>query len=300
MTLTGLHLLLTYRCNYQCDHCFVWGGPWQAGTMTLSDIDEILRQARDLGTIRRIYFEGGEPFLYYAVLVEAVKRAVASGFETGLVSNAYWATDPADAVQWLRPMVGLVHDLSISSDLYHWTETLEAQVRNAHHAAEVLGIPLGVISIGGSDRSGASAVVGQLPDGESRVMYRGRAVDALAPRADRRPVTDLVTCPFEDLREPGRVHVDPFGNVHVCQGISIGNVFETPLRELCVAYDPDAHEITGPLLRGGPLELARTHGTRHADAYADECHLCFGVRRSLRERFPSTLTPRQMYGEPEA
>ena len=27
MNLTGLHLLLTYRCNYDCDHCFVWSGP---------------------------------------------------------------------------------------------------------------------------------------------------------------------------------------------------------------------------------------------------------------------------------
>ncbi|MFQ6004291.1 MAG: hypothetical protein ACE5OQ_02215, partial [Woeseia sp.] len=36
--LSGLHLLLTYACNYQCDHCFVWGGPWQSGTMTLATI----------------------------------------------------------------------------------------------------------------------------------------------------------------------------------------------------------------------------------------------------------------------
>ena len=51
MRLTGLHLLLTYQCTFECDHCFVWGSPWQPGTMTVDAIDEILRQAQDLGTV---------------------------------------------------------------------------------------------------------------------------------------------------------------------------------------------------------------------------------------------------------
>ena len=33
--LSGLHLLLTYQCTFECDHCFGWGGPFQTGTMTL-------------------------------------------------------------------------------------------------------------------------------------------------------------------------------------------------------------------------------------------------------------------------
>jgi MoaA/NifB/PqqE/SkfB family radical SAM enzyme len=37
--LTGLHVLLTYRCTFECDHCFVWGSPNQAGTFTLADIE---------------------------------------------------------------------------------------------------------------------------------------------------------------------------------------------------------------------------------------------------------------------
>ena len=75
MKLTGLHLLLTYECNFECDHCFVWSGPWHTGTMTLAGIEEILRQARDVGTIEWIYFEGGEPFLYHALLRRGVRRA---------------------------------------------------------------------------------------------------------------------------------------------------------------------------------------------------------------------------------
>ena len=63
----------------------------------------------------------------------------------------------------------------------------------------------------------------------------------------------LRQCEHEDLRDPGRVHVDPHGNLHVCQGIVIGNLFERPLKQICEEYDPDAHPICHALLEGGPL-----------------------------------------------
>ena len=97
MKLTGLHFLLTYVCNYECDHCFVWGSPWQSGTMTINQVREILNQAKDIPSMEWIYFEGGEPFLYYAVLVQIAREAAEMGFKVGLVSNSYWATDEEDA-----------------------------------------------------------------------------------------------------------------------------------------------------------------------------------------------------------
>jgi MoaA/NifB/PqqE/SkfB family radical SAM enzyme len=66
--LTELHLLLTYECNYECDHCFVWGAPSQSGTMTVETIERILDEAERIGSIEWIYFEGGEAFLYYKIL----------------------------------------------------------------------------------------------------------------------------------------------------------------------------------------------------------------------------------------
>ena len=41
MALEGVHMLLTYRCEHECDHCFVWGSPWAQGTMTLELIHEL-------------------------------------------------------------------------------------------------------------------------------------------------------------------------------------------------------------------------------------------------------------------
>jgi MoaA/NifB/PqqE/SkfB family radical SAM enzyme len=73
--LSGLHILLTYRCLSACDHCFVWGSPQQTGVFTRGNLLRALDLAREALTIRTVYFEGGEPFLYYPILVEGVRAA---------------------------------------------------------------------------------------------------------------------------------------------------------------------------------------------------------------------------------
>jgi hypothetical protein len=297
--LSGLHLLLTYQCTFECEHCFVWGSPWQSGVMTLENIQHILQQAQDVGTVKSIYFEGGEPFLYYAVMLAGVREAARRGLQVGIVSNSYWATSIQDALEWLRPLAGLIGDLSISSDSYHFDEKLNQLTENARVAAEQLDIPLGVLSVAQPEAACAAESVGQLPTGESAVMYRGRAAEKLAVRAAQQPWEQFTECPHEDLREPGRVHVDALGNLHICQGISVGNMFRAPLREICQAYDAESHPIVGPLLVGGPAELVRRYELPHEASYADACHLCYEARRALRARFSDILAPDQMYGVPE-
>lgn len=296
MPIRGLHLLLTYLCNYECDHCFVWGSPRQRGVMTLAMIQRILDQADELDEIEWIYFEGGEPFLYYPVLLAGAKKAAARGYRVGLVTNAYWATSKEDARIWLEPFAGMVEDLSVSSDLYHGESGLSDEANAALNAAEVMGIPADVIAIAQPEDMNARPARGMLPPGESALMYRGRAAEVLGPHATTHDWASFDTCPYEDLAAPGRVHLDPFGYVHLCQGIALGNILEDPLTAIFAGYEPSAHPIAGPLIEGGPAELVRRYGLEHTQAYADACHLCDHARRQLRARFPRILAPDAMYG----
>ncbi|HSK86809.1 MAG TPA: radical SAM protein [Anaerolineales bacterium] len=293
MKLEGLHILLTYQCIYECDHCFVWGSPRQTGTLTLAQIEQILGQAKAAGATS-IYFEGGEPFLYYPILVQAVRKAADMGFSVGIVSNAYWATSVADAEEWLRPFVGRLADFSVSSDRFHCAEAVGEYPQNALVAAKWLNIPTGMISVA-QPNAEAQESHGQI-ENESAVMYRGRAAVNLSSQAQDHPWESFDSCPHEDLREPGRVHLDPLGNLHICQGISIGNLFEKPLKQICEEYDPDAHPICGPLLDGGPAALVTEYNVPHIASYADACHLCYAARTTLRPRFLQCLNPDQMYG----
>lgn len=294
MELHGLHILLTYQCNLECDHCFVFGSTRQSGTFTFRRLDDALVQAKSMPGCEWIYFEGGEPFLFYPLLRHGVETAHDMGFKVGIVSNGYWALTEWDAEEWLRPFSGLVHDLSISSDLYHWSEQCFRLAKNAERAAQNLGIPAGVIAIAQPEEYAIGAT-GQLPEGESKVMYRGRAAENLAAKTPGEKWETYQACPHEDLKDPGRVHLDPLGNVHLCQGISIGNLWKTPLKDICDSYHPEKHPIAGPILAGGPAELARQMDWKPSKRYADACHLCFETRKAVRPRFPEILGPDQMY-----
>ncbi len=295
--LTGIHILLTYQCTSECDHCFLYCGPRRQGTFTLEQLRRLIRQAQDLGTISTIYFEGGEPFLYYPILLEGVRLARAAGFEVGIVSNAYWATSLQDAFQWLSPFVELgISDLSISDDDFHRADEHDRRAEYACLAAHLLGIPTASICI---ERPGVALPA---PDGRGKpvtggsVLFKGRAAEKLTAGLPLRPLAELITCPHEDLLAPERVHVDAYGNVHLCQGISMGNIWQTPLAELVRSYDGLKHHIAGPLLRGGPQRLIEETGLQIGAAFVDECHACYLARKALLQHFPSELAPKEVYG----
>jgi MoaA/NifB/PqqE/SkfB family radical SAM enzyme len=296
VSLTGLHFLLTYQCTFECDHCFVWGSPEQKGVFTLETIDQALDQARDLGTIQWVFFEGGEPFLYHPILVRGVSAAAARGFQVGVVTNGYWATTVDDARAWLEPLAGQLHSLSVSTDELHYDEQVSAEARHVLEASRALGIPADMIVCDVPEGLGSAPRRGEPVEG-GPIMYRGRAAVKLAAKAPATPWDAFDECPHEQLDDPGRVHLDPFGNLHLCQGLILGNLFERPLKEILRSYRPQQHPIIGPLLKGGPAELARRYEVAHDDAYADACHLCYAARLALRPRFGDVLGPGQMYGE---
>ncbi len=262
-------------------------GPRAPGTFTLDRLRQTLAEAVRIGTIERVYFEGGEPFLYYPLLLEGMRAARESGFEVGVVTNAYWAETEEDAEIWLRPLAEIgVADLSVSDDALHHGEGGESPARRALRAAQRLGIPVGAISIP------------QPGQGEG-LRFRGRAADNLAAGLPQRPWREFGECPDEDFADPGRVHVDAYGNVHLCQGILMGNMWQTPLSELVRSYDPERHPVVGPIHRGGPAALAAEHGLSPELEYVSACHLCYRLRELLLDRFPDELGPGQVYGREE-
>ena len=298
MNLTGLHILLTYRCTYECDHCFVWGSPQQTGVFTLAQLEAVYRQATELGTVRTIYFEGGEPFLYYPILVKAVARAAALGFRPGIVTNAYWATSPDDALEWLQPLfeAGLA-DISLSSDLFHGDEMETPESRIGLAAARRLGLEAGTLCIDPpTGYRDPTRYAPGAPVTGGGVMYRGRAAEKLVEGLPRQPWESFTTCPYEDLADPGRIHLDALGNLHLCQGLVLGNLFERPLGQIVADYDPAVHPVVGHLLAGGPARLVQRYALDHQAGYVDACHLCYRARQALRGRFPALLGPDQMYG----
>lgn len=298
MTLTGLHLLLTYRCTYECDHCFVFSLPRAEATMPLAMALDAVRQAYALGTIEEIYLEGGKPFLVYPVMLEIVREATRLGLASGVVTNGFFAVTVADAELWLKPLqqAGL-NSLSVSDDLFHSDpDAGPSPAARTVEAARRLGIEVGTICIEPpreeTDRKAKGAPI--LGGG---VRFRGRAIEKLADAAlPRKPWTSFNACPNEDFVELGRLHLDPLGFLYPCQGVVVGNLRTETLATIVHKYRPEAEPVIGPILKGGPAELVRRYHLPLESDYLDACHLCYRARQLLRERYPAALGPPQVYG----
>jgi hypothetical protein len=266
------------------------------GTFTIERVEKAIVQGIEAG-IGSIYVEGGEPFIYYPLMLETLRIAKRLNLKRGIVTNCYWATSERDAELWLAPLVDIgLDDLSVSDDEYHSDDLENSPAKIAVKAAKKLGMPAGSICIEppvvqpqAKHKKGEPVIGGD-------VIFKGRAVDKLIGDLPRRRYECFTECTQENLENPGRVHLDPFGNVFICQGLSIGNIWEKPLAQIMAAYDPFNHPIIGPLIKGGPAELAKIYGLPEGENYVSDCHLCYLIRKKLIDQFPEYLCPRQVYG----
>jgi len=297
--LTGVHILLTYSCTYECDHCFLHCSPDSSGTFTLMQLKTLFSEIEKLETVDSVYFEGGEAFIYYPLMTEGIRLARGMGLDVGIVTNGYWATGIEDAKLWIAPLCELgIADFSVSNDRFHHPGSGVNPAEAAYIAAMELGMPAETIRIeepcvqpGSAEEGGkGNPVIG------GNAKFRGRAAETLTAGLPTRAWQELTRCPFEDLEDPKRVHVDSLGHVHICQGLSMGNMWTKPLSQLVRDYAPHDHPICGPLIRGGPTALARTYGVEHAAEFVDECHFCYTLRKALIDQLPEVLAPRQVYG----
>lgn len=244
-------------------------------------------------------------------MIEGLKLAKRKGFKTGIVTNAYFATTEDDALTWLKPIAELcISDLSISDDTFHSGDEQDTPAKRAISAAKKLGIPVGSICIeepkieyvkdSAHDKGLPAKALAQAgkPVMGGDVMFKGRAVDKLiTEELPKRNWEDFNECPYEELEKPERVHLDAYGNVHICQGISMGNMWKIPLSELVKNYNAKSHPICAPIIKGGPAELCKVYDAEHEESYVDACHLCYMVRKALLDRFPQYLAPKQVYGK---
>ena len=296
--LTGIHFLLTMNCNLECDHCFLYCSPRFEGTFTLKQLRSVHEEMKRIGTIETVFYEGGEPFLFYPLMLEGIKMSQEMGINTGIVTNSYWAIADEDAELWLKPILDLgISNISVSNDAFHHGE---GEINPATRASAALNrlklsggeicIQKPTLDIEKTQEKGEPVIGGG-------AMFRGRAVDKLiTDELPRRHWTEFTECPHEELESPARVHLDPFGNVHICQGLSMGNMWKIPLSKLVDTYNPSTHPICGPLIKGGPAELAKKYNVEHEEEYVDACHFCYLIRKDLIDKFPEYLTPKEVYG----
>jgi hypothetical protein len=303
--LRGLHLLLTHKCNARCGHCFLNAGPEHGQVYSPEFGLKIIDQAGESASVKSLFIEGGEPFLYPDLLPPLVERAARLGLWTGVLSNGFWAHSEEKAIAALRPLADRgLRSLSLSTDWWHQQYVPKARVERAASAAKRLGLEVDVMVCLGGGKAQGKAEVEHWENGhqgagayEGEVVCRGRAATAVCSGGTRH-WSSLTSC-SEKLSDPSRVHVGPGGEIHLCQGLLIGERVETePLHRVLDSYAAGEHPIVSKLIAGGPAALATFAldlGWEPVAGYADDCQLCFELRSFLRPRFPDFLGPGAVY-----
>lgn len=308
MAVQGLHLLITYKCNARCGHCFLQSGPDRRGSMSRELALGLVREAAEIPEINHLFIEGGEPFLYRELMTEIIERATGAGLWIGALSNGFWASSPSKAAEVLRPMAKAgLQSLSISTDDWHSEFIPRERAIAAARAASDVGIEADIMAcerpiLDNSNAKQELEIFGGtgsiIPVYTGGVKYRGRASFNIGARV-LYPWEMLTDC-RENPADPGRVHIGPDGEIHLCQGLLLGrSAGAEKLSDILGGFKPEDHQLVAPLTSGGPAELARlalTLGWKpRAKGYADGCHLCYEARCFLRVMYPDLIGPAAMY-----
>ncbi|MDO9575318.1 MAG: radical SAM protein [bacterium] len=296
--ISAVQLLLTYRCTAECSHCFTSSSTRKDDPMKLAEVQEYLKEAKKVGA-RRVWFFGGEPFLYFDLLLGAIESTKHLGLEATTTSNAFWATSVESALKRLRPLRERALDsIAFSADPFHWEYVPLEYVRNAVKAAKKLGIKCDIWSCYFAEkddkrvlRLSREITTRLLLHDVGTVTFIGTAAEVLAEHAPKQLWTDYLECKMD------MIVIDPFGYVQPCMGISIGNAKERKLSEIIRTYDIEHHPIMKVLNEEGPVGLAKLamkYGFRPTE-YADGCHLCYEARKGLLKQYPQYLAPAIWY-----
>jgi len=292
-------ILLTYRCNAACAHCYENSGPRKRAVMPVEHLRELLREFKKLGfTGRDLHFAGGEPFFDYKHLIACFNVAREEGMLPlgKLETNGFWCKSDNLARERMTEIKSFgIGTLLVSCDPFHQEFVPIETVQRAERIGnEVFGE--GVVRIGPRDFFEDPIDMMSLTEQEKTDVFRdviearpmrmiGRAATALSHLVENYPKEEFAKARCgRKLLWKRSIHVDPHGNVFpsVCAGIAIGNTMKTPLSKIYEDFDIRDHPMVQTLVERGPLPLAeeaiQAGFADKKEGYSSKCNLCHEAR----------------------
>jgi pyruvate-formate lyase-activating enzyme len=136
---SNIEIVVTSRCNIKCRHCIYDCQPFSTEQLSKSAIENLIKQAAKLNSLRSVIFTGGEAFLEYDILVENIALCEELGLESSVVTNGFWALDTHITNQKLKKLKGL-RTLNVSTDSFHQEFVSVDRIRNVIQSCHELGI----------------------------------------------------------------------------------------------------------------------------------------------------------------
>ena len=261
-----------------------------------------------------LHFSGGEPFLNFKLLLEAVEISEALNIPSTFVeTNCYWCkTEELTRERLLLLKEKGLKGIMISvNPFYAEYVPFERTDRCIRISLEVFGQNVMVYQLEYYHLFKQLAITGRLSideyrkrAGESSLTHRvelflmGRATDRLKDLYPGNPAIRFLDSPCRpDFLRGWHNHFDNYGNFMpgYCGGISLGSWFELD-RLLEEGIDLDNRPVLKYLVKEdmqGLLNFAKDRGYQDlSEGYVSKCHLCLDIRKFLvsNQDYASTNT----------
>ncbi|MFX0091157.1 MAG: radical SAM protein [Candidatus Hodarchaeota archaeon] len=320
MQIKSVDFLLTFKCPAKCKHCSYKAGPERKGHIDLKDAEGYLEELVKIQPLESITVHGGEPFLCFEQLKGIMKKAKELNLpQRGVITNSYWAKTQVVAKEKLIELkeAGLTR-ITFSFDAFHQEYIPVENVKNAIISAVNIGFDklwvdsyflggLNADNIYNNSTRNARKVIENLKESDKfeinnyKADFEGRGaelVEYVEPKAE----IPSGRCPQPfwiggELKSPTTIEIDCEGNVTLCPGICIGNTKNQSLGKIIQEYNYSSHPILSKIVKEGPIGLLKTARIKgfKQQTFADECHLCYEVRKFLSPHYPQHLAPASCY-----
>ncbi|MDZ7301525.1 MAG: radical SAM protein [candidate division KSB1 bacterium] len=327
-------LILSYKCNARCRHCMYacspkWSHDWPSEkelTTILAQLAKYIRPSPygpELVSVNHgLHFTGGEPFMNFNLLCQAVEIAHALGIPSLFVeTNCFWCVNDEITKEKLQILKAKgLHGILISvNPFYLEFIPFERTERGINIAAEIFGRNLMVYQLEYYRRFKKYGITGRVKfqnylrlEKEEDVFrsveffLMGRASYDLEATLERYFAKFPANAFFEQPCSPPLLrnwhnHFDNYGNFipGYCGGISLGDCRDLQ-RLLVEGIDTNEYPVLKFLLEDdfeGFFRFAEDFGYRALPGgYFTKCHLCTDIRKYLVMKHDFTeLRPKEFY-----
>ncbi|MEN2975436.1 MAG: radical SAM protein [Candidatus Caldarchaeales archaeon] len=312
---TSCGIFLTYICNSECRHCMYACSPrWSSDWISIKDLEKIIVQLSDkilpppsgfsrVGVNYGLHFTGGEPFLNYPLLLEAIKTAKDYGIPSIFVeTNSFWCKDLGETEEKLIELKKAGLDgilISINPFVVEYVP-FERMERNISLSLKIFGLNTIIYQYEFYKQFKDVNLKGLLSFEDYLERFKldglrwvelipmGRTCYELRHLFYKYPAKYFFkeNCRSSLLRE-WHTHIDNYGNyiTGYCGGISLGDARELD-KLLDEGIDLDERPILNFLINGNLGELydyaVREFNYREkTDGYISKCDLCLDMRRCI-------------------
>ncbi len=320
---SDIGLILSYQCQAGCDHCLYNCGPGWHDWMEVGAVEEALRSMLLWEGPFQVHFTGGEPFLNFSLLLQAVETATRLGIPRYVETNAGWCMREQLVRERLKNLksAGLQMMLISCSPFHAARIPAERTLLAIRIARDIFGpekvivyllewaqqliqfgshgiTPLSVYEeLLGREQAGRLLWEGYGLISGGRSGYRLGHLTPLVPASSFRGHACA-----QELLFAHHSHFDLYGNFipAFCGGLRLGDWrnLKDMLQEIRRGMFLDLIRV---LIEGGPYQLAQWAQTNAGyepipEGYAGKCHLCVDVRKHLAtcKSYPE-LQPPEFY-----